>query len=100
MILKRVETEQKIMFVYWKVGRICVCDNVSGVSKPFAVNLVVSFITVATNVCFLSLPFVRRVSAFVGYRSKNRGDITAEILSYSSPLCNFTPITVAQHFRG
>jgi len=42
MISKRVETEQKIMFVYWKLGRICVWDDVSGVSKPFAVNLVVS----------------------------------------------------------
>jgi hypothetical protein len=32
-VLKRLGSEQKIMFVYWKLGQICVCDDVTGVAK-------------------------------------------------------------------
>jgi hypothetical protein len=38
-ILKRLESEQKIMFVYWKLGQICVSVDVIGVAKLSAANL-------------------------------------------------------------
>ena len=74
------------MFVYWKLGRICVWDDVSRVSKALrsksscitSLQLLLMFV--------FSLCLLFGISALLGYR-KNRAYIAAEeILSYSFPL--------------
>jgi hypothetical protein len=42
VILKRLKSEQKIMFAYWKLGQICVWGDVFRVAKLSVANLVVS----------------------------------------------------------
>jgi hypothetical protein len=42
VILKRLKSERKIMFVYSKLGHVCVCGDVLGVAKLSSANLVVS----------------------------------------------------------